>query len=159
MVFPGKLCVLAVLSLLATTVANATEQPDLDGFKLGGSFEAAQQHALEKEWKLVPLSDNLPGQWVVEETSLSLFVCNGVVASVSEQLEGDLEAFTALVFSLQLEFGKPDVQIVSIPSSVGHISTIDARFVSDAGGATVQLQSINGKRSFSVNHWIKGKCS
>ncbi|QAX31039.1 hypothetical protein [Leisingera sp. NJS204] len=159
MFLPGKFYLLATSSLFAASVANAADQQDLGGFMLGGSFEAAQQHALEQEWKLVPLSDNLPGQWVVEEANLSLFVCNGIVASVSEQLEGYLEEFAALVFSMQLEFGKPDIQILSLPSGIGTVSTIDARFDTDNGGATVQLQSIGEKRTFSISHRIEIECN
>ncbi len=159
MILPGKFYLLAIFSLFSASVANATDQPGLGGFMLGGSFEVAQQHALEQEWKLLPLSDNLPGQWVVEETNLSLIVCNGIVASVSEQLEGDLEEFATLVFTMQLEFGKPDIQILSFPSGGVIISTIDARFDTNNGGATVQLQSIGGKRSFSENHWTENECN
>lgn len=155
MILPRKFYFLVTFSLFAASVANAADQHKLGGFMLGGSFEAAQQHALEQEWKLVPLSDNLPGQWVVEDTNLSLFVCNEIVASVSEQLEGDLEEFAALVFKMQLELGKPDIQILSIPSGLGSISTIDARFDTENGGATVQLQSIGGKRTFSISHRIE----
>ncbi|WP_424984294.1 hypothetical protein [Maritalea sp. S77] len=90
MILPRKFYFLVTFSLFAASVANAADQQELGGFMLGGSFEAAQQHALEQDWKLVPLSDNLPGQWVIEDTNLSLFVCNEIVASVSERLEGDL---------------------------------------------------------------------
>lgn len=159
MLLLGKFYLLASFSLFSASVAYATDQPDLGGFMLGGSFEAAQQHALEQEWKLVQHSENLPGQWVVEEANLSLFVCNGIVTSIAEQLEGDLEEFAALILTMQLEFGKPDIQILSIPSGIGIISTIDARFDTNNGGATVQLQSIGGKRTFSESHWINTECN
>jgi len=74
-------------------------------------------------------------------------------------LEGELEEFAALVFTMQLEFGKPDIQILSIPSGIGIISTIDARFDTNNGGATVQLQSIGGERTFSESHWINTECN
>lgn len=159
MILPGKFYLLATFSLFFASVADAADEPDLGGFMLGGSFDAAQQHALEQEWKLVPLSDNLPGQWVVEEAKLSLFVCNGIVTSVSEQLEGDLEDFAALVSTMQREFGNPDIQVLSLPSSIGTISTIDARFDTNYGGVTVQIESIDGKRTFSETHWIEIECN
>lgn len=81
-----------------------------------------------------------------------------MVSSIVERLEGDLEEFTALVWSMQLESGKPDVQILNLRSGIGDISTIDARFDTDNGGATVQLQSVGGERTFSVRHWIKSDC-
>lgn len=156
--FSGKIYLAAAFGLVASLAAHADNPEDLGGFMLGGSFEAAQRHALGQEWKLVPISDNLPGQWTVEGANLSLFVCNGIVSSVSEKLEGDLEEFAALVFSMQAEFGKPDIQILSLNSGIGDISTIDAHFDAVDDGATVQLQSVGGKRTFSVNHWIEFEC-
>ncbi|MDE4060893.1 hypothetical protein [Phaeobacter gallaeciensis] len=144
--------------IIVASIAHAADPADLGGFMLGSSLEAAQNHARAQEWKLVPLSDNLPGTWTVEGANLSLFVCNGVVSSVSETLEGDFEQFAALVFSMQLEFGQPDVQILSYRSSIGVISTIDARFDIAGGGASVQLQSLGGDRTFSANHWIETEC-
>ncbi|WP_083098481.1 hypothetical protein [Pseudophaeobacter leonis] len=158
MICSKRISFFATFSLISASVAHAAEQRDLGGFMLGETFEAAQQRALEQEWKLVPLSDSLPGQWVVEGENLSLFICNGIVTSVLKQLQGELEEFTALVFSMQLEVGKPDIQITNLHSGIGTISTIDARFETDNGGATVQLQSIDGKRGFSVNYWIEGEC-
>ena len=158
MIFSRRISFFATFSLVSASVAHAAEQWDLGGFMLGNTFEAAQQRAFQQEWKLVPLSDNLPGQWVVEGENLSLFVCNGIVASVSKQLEGELEEYTALVFSMQLEVGKPDIQISNLHSGIGTISTIDARFEIENGGANVQLQSVDGKRALSINHWIEGEC-
>lgn len=148
-----------MFGVLAACVAHAADDPQAPGdFMLGGSFKAAQQHALEQDWKLVSLSEGLPHQWIVEGSSVSLVVCDGIVVSISERLEGDLEEFAALVFSMQAEFGKPDVQILSFRSGIGKISTIDARFDTDHGEANVQLQSIGGERTFSVNHRIDTEC-
>ncbi|WP_297339404.1 hypothetical protein [Pseudophaeobacter sp.] len=158
MIFSTKFHLTAAFVLFVASFAHAADSEDLGGFMLGSSFEAAQQHALDQDWQLVPLSEELPGQWTVEGAKLSLFVCNGVVSSVYEKLEGDLEEFAALVFSTQLEFGKPDIQILNLHSSTGDISTIDARFDTDSGGVTVQLQSIGGGRVFSTNHWIEIEC-
>ena len=154
-----KFYLLAALGLIATSVANAADQQGPGGFLIGGSFEAAQRHAFEREWKLVPLSDRLPGHWVVEETNLSLFVCNGIVASIIEQLEGDLEEFTALVFALHMKFGEPDIQVSHLPSGGSFMSTIDARFDKDIGGTSVQLQSFGGDRNFSRIHWGDVECN
>lgn len=159
MLLPRQFCSVAIFGLFIASLANAADHQDLGGLILGGPFEAAQQHALEQGWKLEPLSDHLPGQWAIEEERLSLFTCNGRVASISKQLEGDLEEFTARVFSMQLEYGKPDTQILSLNSGVGVTSTIDARFSTENGGATVQLQSISGKRTFWVSHWIEIDCN
>lgn len=158
MILSGKRFLLAVLSLFAVTNANAAEQRGPEGLILGSSVEAAQQHALERGWLLVPLSDNLLGQWKVEGSNLSLYVCDGTVVAILEQLDGDLEEFAALVFKMQLESGKPDVQIQSLPSGIGVISTIDARFDTDYGGAIAQLQSIGGGRTLSVSRWIEAEC-
>lgn len=148
----------AVLYLLVASAVYAAEPQKHGGFVLGSSLKAAQQHALENDWRLVPLSEDLPGSWNVEGSSLSLFACDGTVVSVLEELEGDLEEFAARVFSMELELGKPDTQILSLNSGVGVMSTIDARFVTEEGGAVVQLQSIGGKRTLSVNYWIKFDC-
>jgi len=75
-----------------------------------------------------------------------------------ETLDGDFEEFTALVDSMMFELGEPDIQILSIPSRLGVISTIDARFVTEFDGVVVQLQSIGKKRSFSINHWLISGC-
>ncbi|MFG6517528.1 hypothetical protein ACGYLX_08715 [Sulfitobacter sp. 1A13496] len=106
----------------------------------------------------MPASEDLPGQWSVKGSKLSLFVCNGVVSSVYEKREGDLEEFAALVFSMQFEFGEPDIQILSYSNGAGDISSIDVRFEKGDRGATVQLQSIGGGRTFSVNHWMEIEC-
>lgn len=148
MTSPRKIYLLAAFCLVAASVAHAAEPKKHGGFVLGSSLEEAQQHALQNGWKLVPLSDNLPGQWNVEGSSLSLFACDGTVVAVHEEMEGDLEEFAALVFSMELELGKPDTQILSLNSGAGVLSTIDARFVTEDGGAVVQLQSIGGKRPF-----------
>jgi len=140
------------------SVAYAADQKGPGGFILGSSFEEAQEHALGQEWELVPTSEYLPGQWTVKGSNLSLFVCNGMVSSVYEKREGDLEEFAALVFSMQFEFGEPDIQILSFSSGAGDISTVDARFEKGDGGVTVQLQSLGGERTFSVNHWMGIEC-
>ncbi|MBD3803686.1 MAG: hypothetical protein IE919_10670 [Thioclava sp.] len=158
MIFHGKTCLSTVFGLFVASVAHAADLTELGGVMLGGSFEAAQQYVLGQEWDLVPTSKNLPGQWTVEGANLSLFVCNGVVSSVTEKLEGDLEEFAALVFSMKLEFGEPDIQILSFSSGLENISTIDARFDKVDGGATVQLQSIGGERIFTINQWIETEC-
>ena len=156
--FSKRIYLTTAFGVFVTSVAYAADPKEVGGFKLGSSFEAAQQHALGQGWELVPTLENLPGQWVVEGTNLSLFVCNGVVSSVHEKLEGDFEEFVALVFSMQLKFGKPDIQILSLSSGIGDISTIDARFDKGDVGATVQLQSLGGGRAFSVNHWMEIEC-
>ncbi len=144
--------------LLVTSIAHAADPADLGGFMLGWTLKEAQDHARAQEWTLAPISENLPRSWTVEGTNLSLIICNGVVSSVSEMLTGDFEQFTALVVSMQLEFGRPEIQILSFPSGVGVISTIDARFDMAGGGASVQLQSIGGNRTFSTNRWIESEC-
>lgn len=156
--FSRRILLSTAFGVFAASVAYAADPKELGGFMLGSSFGAAQQHALGQEWELVPTSENLPGQWTVKGANLSLGVCNGVVSSVYEKLEGDLEKFAALVFSMQLNFGEPDVQILSLDSVYGVISTINARFDKVDGGATVQLQSIGGERTFSVNHWMEIEC-
>ncbi|SFJ04734.1 hypothetical protein [Celeribacter neptunius] len=144
--------------LLVASIAHASDPADLGGFILGSSLEEAQSHARTQEWTLAPISENLPGSWTVEGTNLSLFICNGTVKSIKEKLEGDFEEFTALVFSMQLELGQPEIKILSLPSGVGVISTIDVRFEMAGGGASVQLQSIGGNRTFSTNRWIESEC-
>lgn len=154
----GILRIWVICGWFAGSVAHASDTQDLGSFVLGVPLEAAQQHALQMGWQLVHLSDSLPGQWAVDGSSLSLFVCDGTVGSVGRQLEGDLEEFAARVFSMELQLGKPDIQILSLPSGAGDISTVDASFVTDDGGAKVQLQSIDGKQTLSVNHWIDLNC-
>lgn len=158
MSFFRRIGVCLSVSVLAASVVQAGAPRDLGGFVLGGTMEAAQRHAAEQEWTLKPLSDNLPGRWIVEGEALTLFVCEGTVTSVARELEGDLEEFAALVFSMQLELGEPDIQITSVPSGVGSIATIDARFETDDGAASVVLQSLGGERTFAVNHWIASAC-
>ncbi|MGR3823811.1 MAG: hypothetical protein ACU0A5_14680 [Salipiger marinus] len=158
MTFSSKFCLSTAFGLFVVSIAHAADPKELGGFMLGGSFAAAQQHALGQGWALVPISENLPGQWTVEGTNVSLFVCNGVVSSVTEQLDGDLEEFAALVFTMTREFGEPDIQILSFESGIGTISTIDARFDKNSGGAEAQLQSIGGERTFTVNHWMETEC-
>ena len=154
-----KIYLSTVLGVFAGSVAYAADPERLGGFVLGSSFEAAQQHALERGWEIVPVSEHLPGSWSVEGSNLSLFVCNGIVSAVGEKLEGDLEEFAALVFKMRLELDEPDIQILSIPSGLGTISTIDARFDTDDGRVLVQLQSIRGERYFNVHHSIDGECT
>lgn len=154
----GRLLIWLICSFFAGSVAHASDPQDLGGFVLGDPLEAAQQHALQMGWQLVPRSDSLPGQWAVDGSSLSLFVCDGTIGSVGRQFEGDLEEFAARVFSMERQLGKPDIKILSFSSGVEDISTIDASFVMDNGGANVQLQSIDGKRTLSVNHWIDRDC-
>lgn len=104
------------------------------------------------------MSDLQPGLWTVAGTGLSLTVCHDTVTSIKAQLDGDFEAFTALVFSMMARLGEPQTQILSLPSGIGVISSIDARFVSDEGGTVVQLQSIGEKRTLSVNSWMDSDC-
>lgn len=153
-----KLCVWAASGLLFASIVHSADAQELGNFVLGSSLNAAQQHARQKGWRLVPSAEELPGQWRVDGANLSLFVCGDIVASVTEHLDGDLEEFSALVFSMEGQLGKPDTQILSFTSAAGIISTIDARFVTEDGGATVQLQSVDGKRTFSVNRWIESGC-
>jgi hypothetical protein len=153
-----KLRLWAVSCLLAASVAKADEPQKHNGFVLGGTFEAAQQNALASGWKLVPISESLPGSWRVGETRMSLYVCGNTITSIMETLDGDFEEFTALVDSMMFELGEPDIQILSIPSRLGVISTIDARFVTEVDGLVVQLQSIGKKRTFSINHWLISGC-
>ena len=154
-----KIYLSTAFGVLAGSVAYAADPEKLGGFVLGSSFEAAQQHALERGWEIVPVSEHLPGSWSVEGSNLSLFVCNETVRSVGEKLEGDLEEFAALVFKMRLELGEPDIQILSTPLGPGAISTIDARFDTDDGRALVVLQSIGRNRYFGVRHWIDGDCN
>lgn len=156
--FPGKLYSLATTFVLIASVVGADEQRISGGFVLGGTFEAAQKHAGATGSSLAPLSDDKPGFWSVTGTNLTLSVCGTTVTSINGRLDGDFEEFTALVASMTTEHGEPDTQILSIPSAVGVIATIDARFVTDDGGALVQLQSIGEKRTLSVNHWIDSDC-
>ncbi|MFC5738419.1 hypothetical protein [Sinirhodobacter huangdaonensis] len=158
MVYLVRALLWAAPSLLVASLAHAVPLQGPGGFVLGSSLKAAQQHALENGWKLSPLSADLPGVWSVEGARLSMFVCDGTIMSIQEQLDGDLEEFSALVFSMTLELGKPETQILSVKSGGSVISSIDARFVTDDGGVAVQLQSIGGKRTFSTNHWIKSEC-
>ncbi|WP_144389831.1 hypothetical protein [Phaeobacter sp. 22II1-1F12B] len=154
-----KIYLSTAFGVFVGSVAYAADPEKLGGFVLGSSFEAAQQHALEREWEIVPLSEHLPGYWSVEGSNLTLGVCNGIVRFVGEKLEGDLEEFAALVFKMRLELDEPDIQILSIPSGIGTISTIDVRFDTDDGQALVQLQSIRGNRYFNVHHSIDGECN
>ncbi|MDZ4088370.1 MAG: hypothetical protein U1E69_16400 [Tabrizicola sp.] len=147
-----------IFGLLVASAALADESGMHHGFVLGSSFEDAQKHAVANGFKLAPLSDDLPGSWSVAETGQTLFVCGDTVTSITERLNGDLEEFTALVFSLTVKFGEPETQILSVPSGTGIISTIDARFITGDGGALVQLQSIDGKRSFSASFWNESDC-
>ncbi|TKW65418.1 MAG: hypothetical protein DI616_14690 [Paracoccus denitrificans] len=158
MTYLGKVPLWSALSLFLTTMVHGAETLEHGGFVLGSSLNTAQQHARERGWSLAPLSQHLPGHWQVEGANLTLFVCDDQVTSVQEQLFGDLEEYSARVFSMQRELGEPDIQILSLHSGVGVISTIDARFVTNDGGATVHLQSISGKRTFTVNHWIESEC-
>lgn len=158
MAYSGRLFVWAISCLFGGCVVHASDRHDIGGFVLGAPFEAAQQHALYMGWRLTPLSHSLPGYWIVDGSSLSLFVCDGTVWSVAEQLNGGLEEFVARVSSMELQLGEPDIQIFSLPSGAGDISTIDARFGTDDSGATVQLQSIGGKKTLLINHWVQSDC-
>ncbi|MEP1586324.1 MULTISPECIES: hypothetical protein [Rhodobacterales] len=159
MMKPSGTFILAnAFGLLVASISHAADPADLGGFVLGSTLQEAQYHARSQDWTLEPVSKNLPGSWTVEGTNLSLFICNGLVASVSERLAGDFEQFTALVFSMRLELGQPHISITNLPSGVGVISTIDVRFDMAGGGAAVQLQSIGGNRTLSTNRWIDSAC-
>lgn len=158
MIFSVRPYLISLLCLFGASAAYAADPGELGGFELGGTFKAAQQHARQQEWELEPLSENLPGQWAVKGAPLTLFVCNRVLSAISETLEGDLEAFAARVFAMQLALGEPEIKILHLGSGVGDVSTIDARFETIDGGAAVQLQSIGGKRTFVVNHWLNSEC-
>lgn len=156
---PFKKYILAnTFALFVASIAHAADPADFGGFILGSTLEEAQNHAIAQKWILAPMSENLPGSWIVEGTKLSLYICNGVVASVSEVLAGDFEQFTELVFSMQIKFGEPNIQILSLPSVFGDISTIDVEFDMEGELAFVQLQSIEGKRTFSTSRSIETDC-
>ena len=148
----------AASCLLLAVAAKADESQMHKGFVLGSAFATAQEHAALQGWNLAPMSDLQPGLWTVAGTGLSLTVCHDTVTSIKAQLDGDFEAFTALVFSMVARLGEPQTQILSLPSGIGVISSIDARFVSDEGGTVVQLQSIGEKRTLSVNSWMTSDC-
>lgn len=158
MITSGKFHLWTAFCLLVAFAAKADQSQIYSGFVLGSTFEAAQQHARALGWTLAPLSDDQPGSWSVAETGLTLFVCDNTVTSITAQLAGDFEAFTALVFSTMTQLGEPQTQILSIPSGIGVISSIDARFATGDGGTVVQLQSIAEKRTLSVNSWIDSAC-
>lgn len=156
---PSSKFILAnAFTLFVASIAHAADPADFGGFILGSTLEEAQSHAIEQEWILTPMSENLPGSWIVKGTELSLYICNGVVTSVNEMLVGDFEQFTKLVFSMILKFGQPNIQIVNFPSAFGYISTIDVNFENVGERVFVQLQSIGGKRTFSTSRWIESEC-
>jgi hypothetical protein len=159
MIASGKFHLWTAFCLLVAFAAKADDSQMHSGFVLGSTFEAAQQHARGEGWKLTPLSDDQPGFWSVTETGQTLFVCDNTVTAINAQLEGDFEAFTALVVSMTTQLGEPQTQILNIPSGIGVISTIDARFATGEGGTVVQLQSIGEKRTLSINSWIDSACN
>ena len=158
MTYRTALCVsLALASILGNSAFSRADQPPAD-FKLGASFVAAKEHANSKGWRLVELSENLPGQWIVEEQDISLFVCEGKVTGISRQHPPDLDEFAKTVFETSQKLGEPNVKIVSFMSGVGRISNVDARFQTSGGGLSISLSSTVGDMGMTVNRWIDSAC-
>lgn len=155
---PIPVCALTALVLILGSGAFSHADETVSGFKLGASFEDAKELAGSKGWHLTILSDDLPGQWVVEERDVSLFVCEEKVTGISQRYPPDLDTFAKIVFETSLALGEPDVQIVSFMSGVGRISNVDARFETSEGGMRIQLSSTVGKAGMSINRWIHSSC-
>ena len=158
MAYQIPLCVfVALASIFGSSAVSVADEP-LVGFKLGASFLEAKEHANSKGWQLVALSENLPGQWIVEEQDISLFVCEGKITGISQQHPPDLDAFTKTVFETSQKLGEPDVKIVSFMSGVGRISTVDARFRTSEGGVRISLSSTVGEMGMTINRWTDSSC-
>lgn len=155
---PIPLCALTVLVLILGNGTFSHADETLSGFKLGASLEEAKELAGSKGWHLTKLSDDLPGQWVVEEQDVSLFVCEEEVTGISQQYPPDLDTFAKIVFETSLTLGEPDVQIVSFMSGVGRISNVDARFETSEGGMRIQLSSTVGEMGMTINRWTDSSC-
>lgn len=156
-----KNCLIAIfcgLPLLAS-VGQAEPADRLRGFSLESSFDDALENAEARGWSVVPLSEDLPGQWQVEGADMNLYVCRNRVLGITERLPGGFEEFVDLVWQTQIAFGQPDVKVVSFRSGAAHISSMDARFPDGDGGVTVQLQSIDGKLGLTVNHYSSMDCT
>ncbi|PDS78073.1 hypothetical protein [Rhizobium sp. L43] len=140
------------LTALSSGAACAQTLDDLHDFKLGSSFADAQQNASEKGWKLKELSSFLPGNWLVEGSNLSLFVCDDKVASIQQHRDGGLHDFALIVQDFRIEYGEPATTIVTFPVGPTWISNIDVRFTSSSGeSVNVQLSSVDEKLGIHLN--------
>jgi hypothetical protein len=124
------------------------------GFRLGSSLDDAKQHAISQGWQLAPVSAELPGSWLVKGQKIGIYVCNDTVASVSQSSPGNLDDFARLVSDLQMERGKPQLQIGTFMAGSTRISTVDARFAESGGlNITVQFGSYAGVLTISTNYF------
>ncbi|NEJ72539.1 hypothetical protein GR197_18675 [Rhizobium phaseoli] len=155
---PNRLPLICGFAFALTALSSdATCAQMLDGlhdFKLGSSFADAWRNASEKGWRLKELSPNLPGNWVVEGSNLSLFICNDKVGSIQQHRDGGLHDFALIVQDFRIKYGEPATTILTFPVGPTWISNIDARFASPSGETVnVKLSEAAGKFGIDFNFY------
>lgn len=149
---PALLNLVSAMMLLFAFGPAAAQQIDLPGgFQLGGSLDEAKKHAASRGWQLVVLSPELPDTWLAKDQNIGIHVCNNIVASITETSPGSLDDFAQIVFDLQMERGKPKLQVMSFMAGSTRISNIDARFAEVEGlSIAVQFSSTGGRLAIST---------
>jgi hypothetical protein len=152
--------IIVVLMLLCGFDPVAAEMITLPGgFRLGSSLDDAKRHAASRGWQLVPTSPELPGSWLVKDHNIGIHVCTDTVASISQSSPGGLDDFAKLVSDLEMERGKPTLQVASFMAGSTRISTVDARFPEAEGLiVAVQFGSAGGKLAISTAY-LSDKCA
>jgi hypothetical protein len=149
----------ALLAICLSSPVMADQIAVPGGFRLGSSLEEAMQHAASRDWQLVQLSEELPGNWVVADPDIGLFVCDDIVTSVTQRTSGDLDDFAQMVFGMTGTHGKPDIQVISLKAGGVTVSNVDAEFPERAGIVVkVQLSSTDDQLALSTNHILAGQC-
>ncbi|MBB4120931.1 hypothetical protein [Martelella radicis] len=154
--------VAAMICISAEARSEPVELPG--GFEIGRSLDEAKHHASMQGWRLVRLSPELPGQWIVEGNAhgkIGLFVCGHVISGVHKYASGDLDEFARIVMELQRTHRKtePDMQVATFFAGATRISNVDVRFADlDGLSVNVQLSSTDGRLGISTNYFRKGEC-
>lgn len=156
-----KLCsTLCTVGLISLSIEMCAADELKLGFELGIRLDDARNYVSANGWSLRPLSEGLPNEWVVEGTSVGLFVCEDRVVAVRRNFAGNLDDFASMVGSTTISLGPPETTIVTFKSGSMRVSNIDARFdAEDGSGVLIQLSSTDGKIGILTNVWSAQGCA
>ncbi|WP_312361263.1 hypothetical protein [Agrobacterium sp.] len=137
----------------------AEQFDDLLGFELGGTLREARKHAVSKGWQLKQLSAELPDEWMVDGTNLSLFICDDKIGAIRKQSAGGLDEFVSIVSELQAKYGTPQTKIGSFMAGRARVSDIRANFSGpEALNVSVGFSSTDGHLGIHVNFLYNDSC-
>lgn len=158
--FRNFAAVLFACCLIAIATKARAAEDHLLGFQFGDTLAEARRHAVLRGWRLSPLSEHLPKQWLVEGTEASLYICDDKIVSITQRRVGHIDEFATIVQQFSFRIGQPEIQVVTFFAGAVRVANIDARFGdADEAGASVQLSSTDGDVALTVSSWSGYKCS